>query len=57
MRELPFVNIETFVTNFKQKLCKWYKGASITIFLLNGKNLPALADVLEGILRELPDWT
>lgn len=64
MRELPFVNMETFVNLFKRKACKWYKRV-LTRFCIKSKyctaewvkSPPALVDLLEALAKEFPEWT
>ena len=64
MRELPFVDIETFVGSFKRNLCKWYEDL-ISICSIKTKyfdvhwkhNPPSLVNLLEAMAKELKDWT
>ena len=64
MRELPFTNVETFIMAFKRKLCKWYQRI-LTRFSIQSdyfraeweKSPPDLADLLEAMAKELPEWT
>ena len=64
MRELPFVNVETFINSFKRKACKWYKRI-LTRFSITSKcftaewlkSSPALVDLLEVLAKELPEWS
>jgi len=68
MRELPFVDVETFINNFKKKLCGWYEtlfnvcrdvcSFESKYFGMKWKQTaPSLVDLLEGMSKALPDWT
>jgi len=67
MCELPFVDVEMFVNRFK-KLCGWYEtllnvcrdvcSFESKYFSMKWKQTaPSLVDLLEGMSKELPDWT
>ena len=62
MRELPFVDVNTFVFNFKRMLCKWY-GKALQKFQTKSKHFnvewifvpPTLVDLLKLISKKLSD--